>query len=163
MTDHDASPGDAQATIGAQLLDVIVQLNRWVNHRSVWTLPLTLAQARILSQIDALGTPCVSDLAQAERCTLPTMTAQLRRLQAPGLIARDPDPRDGRVARVSLTAAGQQALAQARRARAAIAESLIAQLDAAGRQNLQDALDTLSRLLDAAYHPPVNQKESSKS
>ncbi|MDN5842226.1 MAG: MarR family transcriptional regulator [Alcaligenaceae bacterium] len=148
---------------GAELLDVIVRLNRLISHRAVWLLPVTLAQARILSQIDALGTTRIGDLALAERCSPPTMTVQVRRLEGLGLVSRKPDPDDARAARVSLTASGRQALMETRQVRADIAESLIDQLDATDRRRLRDALPVLSGLLDVALHQTSTQQELRKS
>ncbi|CDM24782.1 MarR family winged helix-turn-helix transcriptional regulator [Castellaniella defragrans] len=134
---------------GAELLDRIVRLNRWVTRHTAWTLPL--AQARVLSLVDELETARIGDLARAERCTQPTMTAQVHRLQAQGLVSRAPDPEDARAARISLTEQGRRTLADIRRARAGIVESLVEQLDAADRARLHEAVRALSALLDAAY------------
>jgi DNA-binding MarR family transcriptional regulator len=137
------------ASPGAELLDRIVRLNRWVTRHTAWTLPL--AQARVLSLIDELETARIGDLARAERCTQPTMTTQVHRLEAQGLVSRAPDPDDARAARISLTARGRHTLAEIRQARAGIVESLVDRLDAADRARLRDALRALSALLDAAY------------
>lgn len=142
------------SSVATDLLDVIVRLNRWVNQRTAWALPLTLPQARMLSQIQALGTPRVSDLAQAEHCSQPTVTTQVHRLQAQGLVARRPDPDDARSVRLFLTESGRRALTEARRVRAEIVETVFNQLAAADRQRLQDALAALSVLLEAARQSP---------
>lgn len=148
---------------GAELLDVIVRLNRLVSQRAAWMLPVTLAQARILSQIDSLGTTRIGDLAQAERCSPPTMTVQVRRLEGLGLLSRKPDPDDARAMRVSLTTSGRRALIETRRVRAEIAESLIEQLSVADQQRLRDALPVLSGLLDVAFHQTSHQPEPKQS
>ncbi|MFV0283690.1 MAG: MarR family winged helix-turn-helix transcriptional regulator [Castellaniella sp.] len=143
---------------GADLLDRIVRLNRWVTRHTAWTVPL--AQARVLSLIDEMKTARIGDLARAEHCTQPTMTTQVQRLQAMDLVSRIPDPHDARASLISLTAQGHQALAKIRRARAGIVESLLDQLDAADRAHLQDARRVLSALLEAAYRqtdPGVRQ------
>ena len=153
----------AYNSTGAELLDVIVRLNRLVTRSAGWMLPVTLAQARILSQIDALGTTRIGDLAQAERCTPPTMTIQVRRLQTLGLVSREPDPEDARATLISLTSTGRRALDEVRRVRADIAESLIERLDAADRQRLRDALPVLAGLLDVAVQQTSIQQELRKS
>uniref|UniRef100_UPI003342D04A MarR family winged helix-turn-helix transcriptional regulator n=1 Tax=Castellaniella defragrans TaxID=75697 RepID=UPI003342D04A len=139
----------SKAPPGAELLDRIVRLNRWVTHHAAWTLPL--AQARVLSMIDELKAARIGDLARAERCTQPTMTTQVHRLEAQGLVRRVPDPQDARATLISLTEQGQRALADMRRARARIIESLVDHLDPADRARLHDTLQALSALLDAAY------------
>ncbi|OWT55722.1 MarR family winged helix-turn-helix transcriptional regulator [Candidimonas nitroreducens] len=149
----------SHGSVGAELLDVVARLNRWVTLHTSWTLTVTLAQARVLSQIDGLGTTRISDLARAENCSAPTMTTQIRRLEELGLVGRRPDPDDARASRISLTDQGRQALAGARKIRADIAESLIDQLDAAQRQRLQDAVQALAGLLDVAYRQTPIQQE----
>lgn len=152
-----------RGSVGAELLDAVVRLNRWVTHHTDWTVPLTLAQVRALSQIDALGVAHLGDLARAERCSQPTMTVMIRRLQRLGLVQRSRDPNDGRAARISLTRHGREMLAEARNARADLVEALIAQLAASDRERLQDALQALSGLLDAAYQHTSTDKETNPS
>lgn len=139
--------GDASG--GAALLDAVVRLNRWANHHSVASLPL--AQARVLSQIDEWGQARTGDLARAERCSQPTMTARVQRLQAQGWVQRVADPLDARAATLTLTDEGRAVLASARGTRARVIDALIAQLDAPERQRLQEAIQALRGLLDAAY------------
>lgn len=137
-------------SIGMELLGVVVRLNRWVTHLTIWGQEVTLAQVRVLSQIDERGHVRISELARAERCSQPTMTVQVRRLREQGLVDTAPDPDDARAVRVSLTDRGVQALADTRRARKEIIDSLISRLDAADRKRLPDAMRVLSSLLQAA-------------
>ncbi|MCR2784757.1 MULTISPECIES: winged helix DNA-binding protein [unclassified Microbacterium] len=57
------------------------------------------------------GPQRASDLATNLRVTRPTMSKQLSRLDAAGLIAKSPDPADGRATIVSLTEAGARVFA----------------------------------------------------
>lgn len=134
---------------GAELLDVVVRLNRWVTHHSSWALPL--AQVRLLSQINAWGTARVTDLAREEHCSQPTMTARVQGLEAQGWLARAADPEDARSTLLTLTEEGRAVLAEARGKRARVLEALMARLDAGERQRLEDATAALHALLDAAY------------
>jgi DNA-binding MarR family transcriptional regulator len=147
--------------VGAELLDVVARLNRWVTRHTVWKLPV--AQARVLSQIDEMQTTRVSDLARAQHCSQPTMTSLVRRLQDQGLVTRTPDPEDARAAWISLTDEGRQTLADIRRARADIIESLIQELTPADRQRLRGAQQALTGLLDAAYRQTPSQQEHPRS
>ena len=133
----------------AELLDVVVRLNRWVTHHSDWALPW--AQVRVLSQIAELGQARTSDLARAERCSQPTMTARVQHLQAQGWIARTADPQDARAAMLTLTDEGRAVLADARGARARVLEALMAQMGANERERLRDATEALAALLQLAY------------
>ncbi len=71
-------------------------------------LELTLAQWRVVlilgSRTDAMS---VSAVAAAIGVTLPATSRQLRRLEGRGLILIEPDVRDRRSVRVSLTATGR--------------------------------------------------------
>ena len=153
MSKSSHSPAGA-----AELLDVVVRLNRWVTHHSDWALPL--AQVRVLSQIDEWGQARTSDLARAEHCSQPTMTARIQHLQAQGWVARTSDPQDARAAMLTLTAEGRAVLADARGTRARVLQTLMAQMDAPGRERLRAATDTLETLLQMAYahrpQPPRN-------
>ncbi|WP_323016281.1 MarR family winged helix-turn-helix transcriptional regulator [Castellaniella sp.] len=135
--------------VGTELLDRIVRLNRWVTHHTNWTVPL--AQARAMSQIRELGSARVSQLAQLEHCSQPTMTTLVQRLQEQGLVARTADPDDARATRISLTPQGLRVLADLRQERARVVESLVTDLHPAQRQGLQQALQALTGLLDTAY------------
>lgn len=134
---------------GAELLDVIVRLNRWATHHSHWKLPLT--QLRVLSQIDQWGEARTSDLARAERCSQPTMTTRVQQLRAQGWVARVADPQDARAATLTLTDEGRAVLADARGTRAQVIDALMAQLGAAERRRLHAATQALRVLLQAAY------------
>ncbi|WP_084386347.1 MarR family winged helix-turn-helix transcriptional regulator [Castellaniella caeni] len=150
-----APHGAADSPVGAQLLDRIVRLNRWVAHHTTWAVPL--AQARVLSQLSDLGPSRIGDLARAEHCSQPTLTTLVQRLQEQALVERTPDPDDARATRISLTPAGRRALARLRHERAQVIDSLIQALDPAQRHGLQDALRALSGLLDAAYRQASSQ------
>lgn len=144
MPKSDHGPGSA-----AELLDVVVRLNRWVTHHSDW--PLPLAQVRVLSQIDEWGQARTSDLARVEYCSQPTMTTRVQRLQARGWVARASDPLDARATMLTLTEEGRAVLADARATRARVLEALMARMDAPERESVQAATRTLGALLDIAY------------
>ncbi|MCD6664392.1 MAG: MarR family transcriptional regulator [Comamonas sp.] len=144
MPKSDHGPGSA-----AELLDVVVRLNRWVTHHSDW--PLPLAQVRVLSQIDEWGQARTSDLARVEHCSQPTMTTRVQRLQARGWVARASDPLDARATMLTLTEEGRAVLADARATRARVLEALMAHMNAPERERVQAATRTLSALLDIAY------------
>lgn len=72
----------------------------------------------------------LSQKALAERAAVeqPTMAATLKRMERDGLIARRPDPADGRAALVSLTPAAQQKLKGVRAAGQSVNEAAMASL-----------------------------------
>jgi DNA-binding MarR family transcriptional regulator len=115
---------------------------------------MPFAQARVLALVDDLGTARVTTLAAADHCSQPSMTAQVQRLEADGLVTRTPDPADARATLVGLTADGAAVLARLRRARgAALAPVLDAVRPDPGRLN--DAVALLAELLDATRNAPT--------
>ena len=96
-------PGDGGG-LGSELLTVVARLNRLATQRI--RLPLPWAQARLLGTIDNQGEARISDLAELDHCSQPTMTTQVRRLEDAGLVARTPDPDDARAVRIRITPEG---------------------------------------------------------
>lgn len=143
------NPNATETSIGAELLDVIVRINRWATYHAELALPP--AQSRLLGQIDALGRARIVEIARSEHCSQPTMTTQVQRLEALGLIERLPDPSDARASLVSLTEQGSDLLKNIRQARAAVIAPLIARLNEADKNRLPTTLHTMNALLKAAY------------
>src|ERR1041384_1820986 len=98
--------------LGADLLSVVARLNRLATQRT--QLPLPWAQARLLSTIEDRGEARISDLAELDHCSQPTMTTQVRRLEDAGLVTRTADPGDARAVLIRITEAGVDVLARAR-------------------------------------------------
>lgn len=138
-------PGDGGG-LGSELLTVVARLNRLATQRI--RLPLPWAQARLLGTIDDQGEARISDLAEVDHCSQPTMTTQVRRLEDAGLVARTPDPDDARAVRIRITPEGSRILAQVRADRAAVIDPRIEQLSEQDRDILSDAVGALHRLLD---------------
>ncbi|NTY63368.1 MarR family transcriptional regulator [Mycolicibacterium sphagni] len=136
----------AASGLGSELLGVIARLNRLATQRI--RLPLPWAQARLLGTIDDQGEARISDLAELDHCSQPTMTTQVRRLEDAGLVARTPDPDDARAVRIRITPKGQTILAEVRADRAAVIDPRIARLSAEDREILSTAVGALHRLLD---------------
>jgi DNA-binding MarR family transcriptional regulator len=78
---------------------------------------LSAARLSALSVLVFGGPRTLGELAGAEQVRPPTMTNIVRGLEEAGLIRREADPTDGRVARVGATAKGERVLQQARRRR----------------------------------------------
>jgi DNA-binding MarR family transcriptional regulator len=131
--------------LGADLLAVVARLNRLATQRV--QLPLPGAQARLLAIIEGLGEARISELAEMDHCSQPTMTTQVRRLEDAGLVTRAADPRDARAVLIGITEKGAQTLARVRRDRAAAIDPQLARLDADDRRALADAVDVLHRFL----------------
>jgi DNA-binding MarR family transcriptional regulator len=78
---------------------------------------LTVPETSALARLDRNGPATSSELARTEQISPQSMGATLSALEARGLVARDPDARDGRRIVLSVTAAGRQLLTYKRDAR----------------------------------------------
>jgi len=110
--------------------------------------PAAAGTWRTLAALNELGAARVSDLAEWQRVSQPTMTTLLRRMEQHGLVERRPDPADGRASLVSMTDDGR---AQFRRFRAQALEltgPAWARLSEADRAVLARAADLLQELLE---------------
>lgn len=136
--------------LGADLLSVVARLNRFATQRT--QLPLPWAQARLLSTIEDRGEARISDLAELDHCSQPTMTTQVRRLEDAGLVTRTPDPGDARAVLIRITETGIEVLARARVDRAAVIDPLLEQLTDAERSALSTAVDVMRQMLRTAQN-----------
>jgi len=129
--------------IAADLLPRASQLTRLVVRRAAAVDGgLSRTEGGILRTLSE-GERRITELAELEGLAQPTTTALVKRLEAQGLVARGRDAADGRVALISLTAAGAGALDDFRRRyRAALSERLQAMTDAELAE-----LDEASRVL----------------
>lgn len=143
---------DDPGVLGADLLAVVARLNRWATSQARLQIPF--AQARLLSLIDLLGPARISDLAAADHCSQPTMTAQLHRLAGAGWVQRTPDPQDARATFIDLTESGARALEEIRQARREVIAPQIAALPAADRGRLAAAVTVLRDLADELPNNP---------
>ncbi|WP_431236557.1 MarR family winged helix-turn-helix transcriptional regulator [Mycolicibacterium aichiense] len=144
--EHPGAAATSHAGLGSELLTVVARLNRLATQRI--RLPLPWAQARLLSTIDDQGEARISDLAELDHCSQPTMTTQVRRLEDAGLVARTPDPDDARAVRIRITPEGKTMLTQVRADRAAVIDPRIERLSDEDREILSTAVGALHRLLD---------------
>jgi DNA-binding MarR family transcriptional regulator len=78
---------------------------------------LTLPETSALARLDRGGPATPGELAKLEQISPQSMGATLGALEERGLVARRPDPGDGRRAVISLTEAGRQMLQDKRNAR----------------------------------------------
>ena len=104
------------------------------------------AAIRVMSLVDELGASTVSALAEADRCSQPTMTGLVNGLAERGWLERLPHPDDARSSLVSMTTQGRAALDDVRRRNAALVAERIT---ASGRtpEELATAVAVLSDVL----------------
>lgn len=148
--------------LGADLLRVVAQLNRWATRHATFEVPA--AQARLLALLDEFGPTRISTLAAADNSSQPTTTIQVHRLEAAGWVQRAGEPDDARASRVSLTEDGVRALAEVRAARTAVFRPVLAQLvasDPDALHRVRDAVAVIDELLDIAARCPLDQDAAS--
>jgi DNA-binding MarR family transcriptional regulator len=105
-------------------------------------------QLSALATIERDGPVTLGELAATERVQPPTITAAVGRLERRGLVRRDVDPGDRRVARVEVTSQGRQLLEQSRSRKTAYLERTLAGLHPDERETLERAAAILERLLE---------------
>lgn len=108
--------------------------------------PVTPQQLSVLGSLEH-GPRRMTELAAEHGVRLPTMTAQINRLERDGLITRGRDGADARVVTARLTAAGRDRLAEGRERRLAFLAERIANLTDAERSLVAAALPAFDKLL----------------
>lgn len=73
------------------------------------------ASTRLLSLLDELGPSGIGALAEADRCSQPTMSGLVKGLVEKGWVSRAPHPDDARASVVDLTVEGRAVLTDLRR------------------------------------------------
>ncbi|GAA2604111.1 MarR family transcriptional regulator [Actinomadura fulvescens] len=108
--------------------------------------PITGQQLSVLGSLQQ-GPRRMTELAEEHGVRLPTMTAQINRLERDALVARGSDRSDARVVTVELTPHGTDQLQAAREQRITFLAERFATLDDEQRAALEAALPALNRLL----------------
>jgi DNA-binding MarR family transcriptional regulator len=134
------------SALASELRVVLGQLVRRLRAQQ----PFSLTQMAVLKRLDAGDLVGVSDLAAAEHVRPQSMAQTVGDLEADGLVAREPDPRDRRRALVRLTAAGRTAVEDQRRRRDDwLAQAMASELSAEDRDTLASAVAILRRIVDS--------------
>ncbi len=110
---------------------------------------LSATAAATLAALERSG-PCrLTELAAGQGVTQPAMTQLISRLEGGGLAERAPDPADGRVVLVGITADGRAMLAHRRAVRAERLTTMLAGLPRQERAALAAALPAMDSLASA--------------
>jgi DNA-binding MarR family transcriptional regulator len=134
------------ASVASELRIVLGQLVRRLRTDNA----LPTSHAAVLSRLDRAGAQTTSGLAAAERMRPQSMAQTLAELGGDGLVARTPDPADGRQILIELTARGRERLAGERQRRESwLSQAIAAQLSAAEQKLLADAVALLRRLSES--------------
>jgi len=109
----------------------------------------SLSQGSVLGRLDREGPQSTSKLASAERVRPQSMGQTVGELESQGLIARRPDPADGRSALLELTKAGRAELREDRARREGwLAGAIEENLSDEEREVLDEATRLLARLAE---------------
>jgi DNA-binding MarR family transcriptional regulator len=111
---------------------------------------VTVAQAAALAALGAEGPTRLQDLGRRLGIAPSTLTRNLVRLEAAGLVERKADPDDARSARVGLTAEGRRAARAVLAQEEDFARQVLARIPAARRGSVVEALGELLAAVRAA-------------
>lgn len=109
---------------------------------------VTMSMVSALASVEQLGPVALGELAAVERVQPPTLTRIVGRLEGLGMVARQIDPTDRRIALVRVTPEGAKFLERNRKRRNAFLASRIAKLSADEVATLESALPVLEKLLE---------------
>lgn len=132
--------------LAARLRLVLNRLARRLRNQTPQDLSPSLTSA--LVTIELQGPITLGRLAACERVTPPSVTRMVSTLERLGLVRREADQADRRVARVSLTAAGGRVVQRTRTRKTAYLAKRLARLDQSELTLVRQALPVLERLLE---------------
>jgi DNA-binding MarR family transcriptional regulator len=142
-------------TLGTDLIATAGRVIRWTPKDRVLT--VSLPAAHLLARLQDNGPARISDLAAAERCSQPTVTNHIKRLETLGLVTRTPDARDARAWMISVTDEGGRQLSQMRNALGSNVEPYLASLSKRDRKAIRDGIEATRRLMQLEIPTSANQ------
>lgn len=132
-------------TLGEDLITTAARVVRWVPKEDGFS--ISLAAARLLARLHDSGPTRISDLALAEKCSQPTITNHIKRLEAAQLVDRTADPRDARAWMIKLTKKGQQQLVLMRTSIGSSLEPYLATMSKRDIKALREGVEAMRRLM----------------
>ncbi len=98
--------------VASRLRPVLLRLSRELR-REAQAFGVTGGQATLLAQIEARGSVGLGELAAGEGVSAAAMSKHVDRLEAAGLVRREPNPQDGRGTLAVITETGRDVAAKA--------------------------------------------------
>ena len=141
-----ASVIGVQTDLAARLRLVVTRLGRKLRRHGGGD--LTPSQASALSSLERLGPMTLGELSSVENIRPPTLTKVVAALEEQGLVARQADPSDRRVARVEATVQGSALLAESRSRSNAYLAARLRALPAEDVAVLERAVELLEQLVE---------------
>ena len=155
MEERDASPAAEVARRTAERLhSASIHLLRRLRREDDAS-GLTAPRLSALSVLVFGGPRTLGALADAEQVRRPTMTRLVAALEAAGLVAREPNPRDARAPLLRATPSGVALLEEGRGRRTGVLARRLAQLppdELATLERAAEILDRVSRTVDDGTH-----------
>ncbi len=130
--------------LGEDLVTTAARVVRWMPTDGF---TLSLAATRLLARLLDNGPTRISDLATQERCSQPTITNHVKRLETAGLVARATDPHDLRAWMIDLTPAGHERLAELRTTLGANVSPYLAHLSKRDLKALREGIEVMQRVM----------------
>jgi DNA-binding MarR family transcriptional regulator len=131
--------------LGEDLITTAARVVRWVPKENGFS--ISLAAARLLARLQDNGPTRISDLALAEKCSQPTITNHVKRLEAAHLVERTADSRDARAWMIKLTKKGNQQLSLMRASIGSSLEPYLATMSKRDLKALRDGVGAMQRLM----------------
>lgn len=144
----DTAPAPSLPELASSLRIRVMRLSRNLRRQAGTGLSASLLSA--LTTVERDGPMTIGTLADAEQVKPPTMTKVVASLVEQGLVTRDPDPLDGRVAWVMATPEGRSLLRRTRRRSDAYLATRLRSLDREELLVLERASRLLERLTEGA-------------
>ena len=144
--DNEADGADAVGTIELELIKLVRHLETFARRSSLYA-RVDRAGYLAMRVLDGLGPVSTNALAQALGLDASTVTRQVAALERGGLIARCPDPADGRSSTIALTAEGRRSMRELEQERRRRIEALVRDWDDAEQAGLASALTKLNSSL----------------
>jgi DNA-binding MarR family transcriptional regulator len=144
--DNEPGGADAIGTIELELIKLVRHLETFARRSSLYV-RVDRAGYLAMRVLDGLGPVSTNALAQALGLDASTVTRQVTALERGGLVARRPDPADGRSSTITLTPEGRQSMREVEQERRRRIEALVRDWDDAEQAGLADALTRLNSSL----------------
>jgi len=146
MTTTLLRPGADVSALADALRPALLRISRQLR-REAQPLGLSPLDATLLTAVSKREGVGVSELAELEQTSRPTMSAHVKRLEAAGWLKRLPPPSDDkRRFGLVISAAGRKALEAVRRRRNDWLEARLAALEPDARDALRKALGPLAQI-----------------
>ncbi|HEY2429780.1 MAG TPA: MarR family transcriptional regulator [Acidimicrobiales bacterium] len=143
-----AAAPNVSADFAPRLRAVTARLHRLLRQHADPQLDLSQSLSSALATVSRTGPVTLGRLAELERVQPPSMTRIVAQLEERGLVVRTTDPSDRRIARVEVTPAATDALAELRTRRNEYLAARLADLRPSELRALEAAIPVLERLAE---------------